>query len=837
MGQPVFGSSPAVPDPRPWQAPLFLLAVAATVGIILDRNLQVPMRISLTVAVCALVAGFIASRRPATGLPMLFLFVTTVALGAGYYHWRQFEYPDDDIGYLATSDPRPINGRGVIDEEPSTAAQPFETPLLSFARGESTSTVVRMTQVKLGDDWRPVSGRCRLKVSGRLTDIHFGDEVEFVGRITALPGPENPGETDYAAYWLDRHVRATVVVAKTSDAVTRLAQGWPRSIRGWMGYLRAWGTRFLGEVLPPQQSGLAAALLLGDGNALASSEWEKYKRTGVIHFLVISGQHLAILAMFFWWSQRFMGVRRRRAAALVALMLVAYALLTGGRPPAVRAAIMIGVDCLGIILGRVPMGMNSLALAWLVVAGINPTDLFSPGCQLSFAAMAILNLGIGRRFLPNPDPLTHLVRESRPRWQRGLLVMIRRLGMFYAETIAIWIVLAPLVANHSNLVSPIGILIGPPIILLTSWALIAGFLLLLAGIICPPLVPILESLTSLVLAGCESLVRLAEQVPGAYWYVPAWPLWWVAGFYLGIGYVLFSMPEKLPWRKVGLAALSWLMIGLLSQSIKLGTTELRCTFLAVGHGGCAVFETPDGRTLLYDAGSLSGPDVARRQIAPYLWSRGIRRIDEVFLSHADLDHFNGLLDLMDRFSIGQVTCTPTFAQKDTQVTRLTLAGLERRHIPLRIVHSGDVLSAGNLEMEVLHPPEIGPDGNENTRSLVLLVRHCGHTLLLTGDLEGEGQTRVMKQRAPRLDVLMAPHHGSASANGPGLAAWAKPQVVISCEGPPRGLVRPNEPYTAGGARFFGTWPHGAITLTSHPGGLILETFGSQQKLVVRRGGE
>jgi competence protein ComEC len=108
---------------------------------------------------------------------------------------------------------------------------------------------------------------------------------------------------------------------------------------------------------------------------------------------------------------------------------------------------------------------------------------------------------------------------------------------------------------------------------------------------------------------------------------------------------------------------------------------------------------------------------------------------------------------------------------------------------------------------------------------------------LTGDLEGEGQSRVLAGPAPRVDVLMAPHHGSATANGPGLAAWARPRIVVSCEGPPRGLTRPPEPYTAQGARFFGTWPHGAITLISHPGGLTLETFTSRQRLVVRRGGD
>jgi competence protein ComEC len=80
------------------------------------------------------------------------------------------------------------------------------------------------------------------------------------------------------------------------------------------------------------------------------------------------------------------------------------------------------------------------------------------------------------------------------------------------------------------------------------------------------------------------------------------------------------------------AGLGWLCAGLLAGAARFPEDELRCTFLAVGHGGCTVVETPEGHTLLYDAGAMSGPDVAVRRIAPYLWNRGIRRIDEVILS-------------------------------------------------------------------------------------------------------------------------------------------------------------------------------------------------------------
>src|SRR5207248_9543881 len=139
----------------------------------------------------------------------------------------------------------------------------------------------------------------------------------------------------------------------------------------------------------------------------------------------------------------------------------------------------------------------------------------------------------------------------------------------------------------------------------------------------------------------------------------------------------------------------WLMLGLVASFHRPTADEMRVTFLAVGHGGCVVIETPDGRVLLYDTGTTTGPDAVRRVVAPYLWSRGVRRIDEVFLSHADLDHFNGLPELQKRFPIGQVTLTPSFPDKPTPGVAATLAAPDRRGVRRRTATAGDRPSAGS----------------------------------------------------------------------------------------------------------------------------------------------
>jgi competence protein ComEC len=180
-----------------------------------------------------------------------------------------------------------------------------------------------------------------------------------------------------------------------------------------------------------------------------------------------------------------------------------------------------------------------------------------------------------------------------------------------------------------------------------------------------------------------------------------------------------------------------------------------------------------------------------------------------------------------------VTYTPTFADKPTPAVRHVLDVLNNRGVPVRIVKAGERLTAGDVVMEVLHPPAVGPGGNENAHSLVLQVRHAGHTILLTGDLEGEGLRRVLDELPPRrADVLMAPHHGSHLANTPELARWARPRVVVSCQGRPPPADEVRQRFARFGARLLDTHRHGAVTVRSHAGGLVVETFVTGERFAV-----
>ncbi|HEY7330915.1 MAG TPA: DNA internalization-related competence protein ComEC/Rec2 [Gemmataceae bacterium] len=817
-----------------WHSPLMSAALALSCGILLDRHLSLPLPGSLIALAVCLVAWFCVRTTPHHGLPLVYLALAGVAFGAAYHHYRRDTYAADDIFLYAKDEPTFVQLRGSLDEEPIHHRALPDDPLRSLARAGDTVTVLRVHEIRGAGDWLAASGRVRIVGVEDWPDLHCGDVVDVVGQMVRAAPPGNPGEFDFAGYLRDQGIRTVMTARKSPQAVTRLERGWPNSLQGWLAVIRGRGLRVLRETLPPHHERLAEALLLGEDASMTRAEWDKYIRTGVLHVLAISGQHLVILAGFLWFALPRLGVRQRHAAWIVALVVLGYALVTGGRPPALRAAVAVCAVCGAMILRRRVLLANLFALSWMAVALVNPADLFTTGCLLSFLCVALLYWGTQAWGQREEDPLDRLVDEARPPWQRWLRGLGRAVYESYAATLLIWLVITPLAASRYQMISPAGLLLGPPLVVLTTVALFTGFLLLVAGVLCLPVTGPLAMLVQASLAACEFLVDTADHVPFSHVYIGAIGDWWLWLFYIGLLAALTQEPLRRRWRWASVAGLGWLCAGLAAGAARMPSDELRCTFLAVGHGSCIVIELPDGRAILYDAGSLAGPDVTRRQIAPFLWHRGIHRIDEVIFSHADLDHFNGIVELLDRFTIGQVTCTPTFADKQEPGVQFALRILRERSIPMRIVKAGDRLTAGDVVMEVLHPLAAGPDGNENARSLVLLVRYAGHSILLTGDLEGNGLQRVLTEVPPQsVEVLMAPHHGSHLANTSELGRWARPHVVISCQGRPPISPDVRQRYRQVGAQVLDTYQHGAVTVRSHSSGLIVETFRTKERFAIR----
>jgi competence protein ComEC len=357
-----------------------------------------------------------------------------------------------------------------------------------------------------------------------------------------------------------------------------------------------------------------------------------------------------------------------------------------------------------------------------------------------------------------------------------------------------------------------------PLMGLVAWfALTSGIALLTMQ----ALVPFASGLVAFVCDKSITLLRdsvsFAEGLPWGHFWVPGPPHWWTVGFYgLLAGLLMFG--RRVP-RRWALAAFSlWLAAGFGSAAWPpLATGTLRCTFLSMGHGTCVVLQTPDGKCLLYDTGSLFSPDQATSSIAEYLCAEGITGLDGLFHSHADVDHFNAMPGLLRRFSAAKVLVSPVMFEphvhrdKESAPRRLQRE-LDNADVPIREIFGGDRINLGDgATVEVLHPPRAPLLGlSDNAYSVVILLKYSGCRVLLTGDLESPGLEDVLAELPRDIDVLMAPHHGSRFSDPPGLADWCTPEWVVISGGDEAGSAEAAETYRTAGAHVLHTSRQGAI---------------------------
>jgi competence protein ComEC len=566
---------------------------------------------------------------------------------------------------------------------------------------------------------------------------------------------------------------------------------------------------------------MAKAVLLGEREQVEYGLTENFMAAGVIHLLVIAGLHIGILAAAVWWLVRRSPLSRGWSAALVSSTALSYMLLVDAGPSVVRATVLVLVMCAAWYFGRYPLSFNSLAAAALIVLALNPTHLFHAGAQLSFLSVAGIIW-----FAPNwragpPDPLQRLIAAGRPWPARLVSASVRSLRHLALVSATIWLLTMPLVMARFHLLTPLAILLNTVLWIPMACGLLSGALLLTVGALVPPVAWLCGRFCNVSFGGLEWGVAAARAVPCGHFWVPGPPDWWLWGFYGGLG-LLAAFPRLRPPRRwcVGLLA-GWIVVGF-AAAHRHDRQRLDCTFLSVGHGLSVLIELPSGQTMLYDAGRNDAPRAAVRAISESLWALGLRHIDAVVFSHPDLDHYNALPGLLEKFSLGAVYVSPVMFDKVNPAMQELRRAIDEHHVTVREIRAGDRLRGGDgCLLEVLHPSDDVFLGlrSENATSVVLAVTYRGHKVLLTGDLESPGLDDLLAEEPQPCDVLMAPHHGSRKSNSPALARWCRPRWVVFSDDGHLNTPEIDRTYQSLGGQTLHTWNSGAVHVRIDPAGI------------------
>lgn len=728
------------------RTPLAPLATAFGVGIAVAALAGPEVLWAAWLAAVAIGVGLLALGRSRGAAAALLVGVAAV----GALRGREAPLPPDHVARLDL--PMVVRIEGRLAVEPTRWA-PDRTRLLIDAERA---------------DGAPASGRIQVTVYGIPPPLTEGQRIAASLKVHSATGFRNPGTFDYAAHLAREGVR--VVATARAESLTPLDDPSPP----WSVRVKRASITAMGRALPPTSAALLAGLLLGERTELPRDIDDAFRRAGVYHVLAVSGFNVALLAAAVWASCRLARLPRRASAAAAIVVVIGFALVVGPSPSVLRAVIMAVLVLAALLLEREASVTNSLALAVLAILAVRPGDLFDPGFQLSFAA----TLGIVVAPLP-----------------RG--AVLGALGVSAAAQLAV----LPVALAHFNQLSTIGVVANLGVVPLAGAATIVGLGAVGLSFLSETVGGVAFDAVWPVLLVLRGVVALAARVPGAVVHLPA-PGWIAVTCYLG-GLALLLVWYETRARD---GRRSPLLLGIVLLALAVGVAawplvrpsdgRLRLTVLDVGQGDAIVIETPDGRTILVDAGS-GGPmrlDAGERVVAPFLWNRGVLRLAGAAVTHDDADHAGGMPAVRRLFRI------------DEQWTGASVPTEPRRF--------------GRALVTAL-PPLDAPGGRRNDAALVLRIEMGLVSFLLASDI-GAAREHELVASGTRLGstVLKVAHHGSRSSTTLEFLRAVRPTVAAISVGARNPYGHPDPAVLARLAE-----AGAQISQTDRDGAVIFETDG------------
>ena len=841
-------------------SPLVYLTLVYITGILLARGWMDDASFTLVLLGILLLVGlFLHARRLVESFTLV--LVGAFAL-AGFIYAYAYFFPPSQLPGLAGEG---VTVEGTVVDEPS----------LQEGR---TGYQVRVERLEAGGEVFDPGGKMQLYLYHDEKDrgdegvehYRYGERLRVRGTLREPSPQRNPGGFDYRFFLrtqgLDAYMHAQAHQAEPAG------EGDTGLLRSTAFALRSEMITGIQSSLPSPHDDLLTAILFGQRDRLPEDVQENFQRSGAGHLMSVSGMHVGLVAGLFLALFRRFRLHGPTWTVVAIILVFGYAYLTGMRPPALRASLMISLGLLAVLWGRERDFPAALSLAALATLLYNPLLLFTVGFQLSYAA-------------------TLAIYYLYPVLERELFFWVPRyLKSLLSVTLAAQLGVLPLMAYHFHQVPAaalfFNLLFLPVMALVVGLGLVGSLLyLLLPALSLPaflanlPLLGYLLYVSSLAAAPSVLLeirppstvlivalyLVLALLAAAYYRLCPAacpaqlitlpgqkgetrmagddgpagdpGRLFTVENFKLAAAAVR-QASGGVPWKTVVMVvliiALAWWWV--LPAAIP---DTMEVAFIDVGQGAAVYLETSCGFTALVDAGGELpfrdnvGKEVGERIILPFLYHRGVRELDLVVITHPHEDHYGGFIPVIGEIPVETLMISPVSRENSTYSEMLEEA--REKDMEIKKVTRGKTFSpAPELFLEVMLPPEelyrnTGCDLNNN--SVVLHAAYGEQDFLLTGDMEEEAIRDLLeREKDLSANVLKVPHHGGYFESVEEFLSAVDPAIAVIQVGENNPFDHPHPDITA-------ALDEAGITTfrNDHHGAVIFRTDGTNLRWELTRG--
>jgi competence protein ComEC len=651
--------------------------------------------------------------------------------------------------------------------------------------------------------------------------LPYGTRIEFQGKVRQTHNYNDPGTFDSVHYLARRNIywNASGDAANVRAMPGRCGNPVARFIFG----LRSSALDRLDSLYADDaySNGMMQGILIGETAKLDRMWTEDYRSTGTFHALVISGSHVAVLAGVLLLLLRVCGASRGVAILLTILMAWLYAGVTGWQAPVLRSAAGMTLFGIGRIFFRQARLLNTLAAVALAFVVIDPDQLFDASFQLSFLAVAAIAVFAAPAIDATSGPLSRGLSELRDarkdlrldpkaaqfRVEMRLLVRMLFLVLAIPERagrLLVMVAARACVYVWDVFVTSFFIQVGLALPMIVYFHRLSFSGLSANAVIVPVLSAVVPLgfaavlLNSVRLAHvCAWLLSLARVVAAFHarwepdWRIPGPPMWLAMVFIVAL--VVAACRTERRWARrlcvasfgAAVALLAVIAVHPFAPRVERGKFELSA--IDVGQGDSLLAAFPDGKLMLVDAGGIPsfsrvrkpGIDIGEDVVSPYLWSRSIRHLDVVAMTHAHEDHMGGMSAVLRNFHPRELW---TGATQDSPEWHGVLETAERMHITVRHMRRGIAFDYGGATLQVLAPgPDYVADSKpKNDDSLVMRIRYGKTSFLLTGDMEKRIEYELADAGLlEHDDVLKVGHHGSRTSST---------SVLLEAERPAFGII-------------------------------------------------